>query len=409
MFRRAMVTLLPLLVWAAPAWADDPGRWQETGMKKLPIVYYQGLTHDPAGNWYFDGLYEGLWRTDTEFNQTAGNPEAIPPEVKAGEGYNHLGDPTWDPSEGGRLILPAECYTPIVGNTCMTGSFAVADPENLTWEYYVKLDPAEIPKAMWAEVSPDGQLIWTSAGDDLLAYRTADVTMANAAPAAPPIKAVQRLPGAVPPTGITGATFIDGRLFVAGQDGPAFQVWSIDPTDGSRRLEVERDIVGESEGLDNFHAAGGELHWLIQPYNLEGPPTYGVEQATLLHFVPAAVQPPEPGGGPGPDGGSTSPKRKLRLRIKPARMLSGDRVRVRFRVTNGSGDRIRAARVTVAGYAARTNRHGNAFMRLEFSAPGKYRAWATKRGKKPGRRTLHVIAPEPDENEKRPVTPPPAR
>jgi hypothetical protein len=65
--------------------------------------------------------------------------------------------------------------------------------------------------------------------------------------------------------------------------------------------------------------------------------------------------------------------------------------------------------VTVAGYAARTNRRGNAFMRLEFSAPGKYRAWATKRGKKPGRRTLHVIAPEPDENEKRAVTPPPAR
>jgi hypothetical protein len=406
MFRRALVVSLALLVWAAPAFAADPGRWRETGLKKLPLVYYQGLTHDPAGNWYFDGIYEGLWRTDTAFNQTAGNPEAIPPDVKAGEGYNHIGDPTWDPSEGGRLILPAECYTPLVGNTCGTGSFGVADPESLTWQYYVKLDPAEIPKAMWAEVSPDGQLLWTSSGDDLLAYSTADVTMANAAPAAAPIRAVRRLDDAVPPSGITGATFIDGRLFVAGQDEPAFQVWSIDPTDGSRRLEIERDIVGESEGLDNFHAAGGELHWLIQPFNLEGPPTYGTEQATLLHFVPAAVAPPSGNGGGG--GGDVAPKRQLRLRIEPARIQTDERVRVRFRVTNGAGDRIRRARVTVAGRAMRTNRRGNAFMRARFSAPGKYRAWATKRGLKPGRRTLHVVAPEREESEKRVVTPPPA-
>jgi hypothetical protein len=405
-FRCVLVISLALFVCAPSAWAADPGRWQETGLKKLPLVYYQGLTHDPAGNWYFDGVYEGLWRTDTAFTQTAGNAEAIPPDVKAGEGYNHIGDPTWDPSEGGRLILPVECYTPLVGNTCGTGSFGVGDPESLTWQYYVKLDPAEIPKAMWAEVSPDGQLIWTSSGDDLLAYRTADVTIANAAPAAAPIRAVQRLDGAVPPSGITGAAFVDGRLFVAGQDEPAFQVWSVDLTDGSRRLEIERDIVGESEGLDNFHAAGGELHWLIQPFNLEGPPTYGVEQATLLHFVPAAVAPPTGGGGGG--GGNVAPRHRLRLRIKPARIETGKRVRVRFRVKNGAGKRIRRAQVTVAGRAMRTNRRGDAFKRLEFSAPGKYRAWVTKRGLKPGRRTLHVVAPEPEENEKRVVTPPPA-
>jgi hypothetical protein len=402
---RGLAISLAVLAAAAPAWAADPGRWQETDLTKLPREYYQGLTHDPAGNWYFDGIFTGLWRTDTAFNQTAGNPDVFPPEVKATEGYNHIGDPTWDPSEGGRLILPAECYTPGAGNTCGTGSFAVADEGSLTWEYYVKLDPAEIPKAMWVEVSPDGQLLWTSSGEDLLAYRTADVTMANAAPAAAPIRAVQRLPGAVPPSGITGATFIDGRLFVAGQDEPEFQVWSIDLSDGSRRLEIERDIVGESEGLDNFHAAGGELHWLIQPFNLEGPPTYGINNATLLHFVPAAVQPPADVAPPG----STAPKRQLRLRIKPARMQTGDRPRVRFRVTNGSGDRIRRARVTVAGHAARTNRFGNAFMRLSFTAPGKYRAWTTKRGLNPGRRTLHVIAPDDDERGKRIVTPPPAR
>ena len=51
-----------------------------------------------------------------------------------------------------------ECFTSGVGNTCGTGAFGVADPATLQFRYYVKLDPAEIPKAMWAETSPDGSL-----------------------------------------------------------------------------------------------------------------------------------------------------------------------------------------------------------------------------------------------------------
>ena len=42
-------------------------------------------------------------------------------------------------------MLPLECFTPGVGNTCGTGSFGVADPATLDFRYYVKLDPAEIP------------------------------------------------------------------------------------------------------------------------------------------------------------------------------------------------------------------------------------------------------------------------
>ena len=173
--RRTLVTLVLCLAAAAPAQAADPGRWRETGLHKLPLLYYQGLTHDPAGSWYFDGIYTGLWRTDRGFARTGENPDAIPPEVKATENYNHIGDISYDGAEGGRLLLPVECYYPPQGNTCMTGSIAVADPATLRWRYYVKLDPAEIPKAMWNEVSPDGQLIWTSSGDDLLAYSAADV------------------------------------------------------------------------------------------------------------------------------------------------------------------------------------------------------------------------------------------
>jgi hypothetical protein len=405
-FRRGLtISLLALLVSVPSALASDPGRWRETGRDELPITYYQGVTHDPAGSWYFDGIYAGLWRTDTAFTQTGGNPNAFPADVSASEQYNHIGDLTFDPSNGGRLILPVECYYPPQGNTCNNGAFGVGDPATLTWQHYVKLDPAEIPKAMWAEVSPDDQLIWTSAGDDLLAYRVADVSPANAAPAAP-IKAVTRLKGAVPPSGITGATFIGSRLFVAGTEGDTkFEVWSIDLSDGSRRLELERDVVGESEGLDNFHAAGGELHWLIQPFNTIGPPTYGADHATLLHFVPGAVPaaPPPPGSVP------KDPAHTLRLRVKPRHVKIGKKVRFVLRVHTGDGKPVRRARVTLAGSAARTTRKGVAVMRMRLRSPGKYRAVATRPGKRPAHRTVVATGRVEQSSKRAAATPPPAR
>jgi hypothetical protein len=288
--RRSLTTAILVAAisaaFAPAALAADPGRWSETGHSTIPLYYYQGVTSDPARNFFFDGIYFGLYRTDSQLNETGRNDDVIPPAVHASENYNHIGDISWDDAEGGRILLPLECYYPPAGNTCNTGSIGVADPASLAWRYYVKLDPAEIPKAMWAEVSPDGQLIWTSSGNDLLAYRTADVNPANAAPDGPVIRAVRRLPSAVPPTGITGATFYGERLYVAGQQGDLFEVWSIDLATGQRRLEIERTIVGESEGLDVNPALGGVLHWLIQPYNEENIPTYGVTNGTLLHFVP---------------------------------------------------------------------------------------------------------------------------
>jgi hypothetical protein len=287
--RRLGFAVAALIALALPggALAADPGRWVETGYTTMPLYYYQGVTSDPARNLYFDGIHIGLYRTDAQLNETGRNDDVIPPQVHASEGYNHVGDITWDEAEGGRILLPVECYYPPAGNTCKTGSFGVADPQTLRWRYYVKLDPSEIEKAMWAEVSPNGKLVWTSSGDDLLAYRVRDVSPANAAPAGRKIKAVRRLTAAVPPTGITGATFYGNRLLVAGQDGRLFQVWSIDLETGARQLEIEREIVGESEGLDVVDALGGILHWQIQPYNEEGPPTYGIANGTLLHFVPA--------------------------------------------------------------------------------------------------------------------------
>jgi hypothetical protein len=309
------VALACLLCAPAVAHAADPGRWALAGATALPIVYYQGVTDDRQGNLFFDGVFVGLYRTDPALTETARNDDVIPPDVKASEGYNHIGDISWDAAEGGRLLLPLECYVPNGpngGNTCLTGSIGVADPQTLQWRYYVKLDPGEIPKAMWNEVSPDGALLWTSSGDDLLAYRTADISGANAAPGQPAIHSVRRLSGAVPPSGITGAAFVGDRLFVAGQGGGPFRVWSIDTDSGARRLEIERAIAGESEGLADARVNGGTLQWLVQPFDPEGrPPTYDPQHATLLSFrLATAGEPP-----PTDDNGEQAPPSRTSVRL----------------------------------------------------------------------------------------------
>jgi hypothetical protein len=268
---------------AAPA---DPGRWQLVSEHSIPLTYYQGTTHDGAGHLFFNG-HVGLYRTDAQLHEQAHDHDVIPLAVTRSEGYDHIGDSDYDAREGGRVLLPLECYYERGSeNVCATGSIGVVDPNTLKWRYYVKLDPTEIPKAMWCEVSPDGTLLWTSSGPDLLAYRMSDIKPSNAAPNAKPIHSVRRLRNAVPAAGITGAAFYQGRFYTAGQDGDTFTVSSTNLTTGAHRLEIVRHIIGEGEGLDFSPALGGVLHWMIQPYNEHRPPTYGVHHGELLTFKP---------------------------------------------------------------------------------------------------------------------------
>jgi hypothetical protein len=361
----------------AAAYGADPGRWFMTGFSRTKIEYYQGVTSDPGRRLFFDGRFVGLYRTTAALSETARVANAIPPSVASTEGYNHIGDLTWDAAEGGRLLLPLECFSPgLPGgpNTCGTGSIAVADPETLAWRYYVKLDPADIKKAMWAEVSPDGTLVWTSSGNDLLAYRSSDISSANAAPGAVPIRPVGRLAGAVPPSGITGATFHQGRLFLAGQRAGAFQVWSIDVASGARQLEIEREFSGESEGLDDVDVLGGVLHWQIQPFSRM--PTFGIGGGALLHFVPAGTL-------------------RLRLRVSPRSVVAGESRRYRFRATFRAAGRDRpvgGARIRFAGRTIRTGENGRARLRARLR-PGRHSARASKRGLKPGRAIVRARSP----------------
>ena len=289
--RAAATTVVLALALAGTAYGADPGRWKETGRSTIPTEYYQGITSDAAGHLFFAGPFMGLYRTDLGLHESLRNRFAIPAEVRNGPGYNHIGALAWDPGSGGRLLLPLSCSHPKAGgNTCGKGAIGVASAGSLAWQYAVELDPAYIQKVPWIAVSPDGTLAWTSAGNELLAYSTSDISAANAR-AHRLLRPVRRIPRGGPPSGITGAAFLDGHLIAATmkqrlQGGP-FQLWAIDLASGARRLELERTIVGESEGVDVVRALGGRLHWQIMPYNPQKlPPTYGSGHGMLLHFAP---------------------------------------------------------------------------------------------------------------------------
>jgi len=364
------------LATAGAACAADPGRWRLAEADSVPLSYFQGLTHSAAGSWFFDGITVGLFRTDRGLVQKAQEPNALTPDLTA-QGFNHIGDLAWDAREGGRLLLPLECYVPGQpngGNTCGRGAIGVSDPATLKLRYAVALDPADIAKAMWAEVGPGGAELWTSSGRDLLAYD------ANAiAPGAlAPLRPVRRLAGAVPPSGVTGAAFYRGRLFLAGQDAGALQVWSVDVTGATAPvLELELPgVAAESEGLDVLDARGGVLHWLLTPFPPGGAkPTYGTGHSELLTFVPAADA-------------------RLRVRVAPARAVAGRSTRVTVTVTEryaGRLHRVEGARVSAGAAHALTALDGTADLRVRRSEPGALRFTATKQRLLAGKRSVAFV------------------
>jgi hypothetical protein len=370
--RIAVLALALAVALNAPASARDPGRWTLSGWSSLTLAYWQGVTTEGPGRpLFFSGVFTGLHRTDRSLRQTGSVDPVIPPTVFATEHYNHVGDIGF---QGGRVLLPLECYTPNGpngGNTCGTGSIGVADPGSLAFQYYVKLDPAEIPKAMWVEASPDGQLLWTSSGPDLLAYRASDVSAANAGPLAAPIHSVRRLAGAVPPSGITGAAFHGGRLFLAGSQGTTYQVWSVNTRSGARRLELELpNVQGEAEGLANVGLLGGRLHFLVAP--LSTTPTFGPNVA-LLHFTPGRWA-----------------HRGLAVR---ATATGADTLTPRVTVTvKHSGRPVRRAVVRVAGAHGRTNRRGRVALQPSLGVPGSFAAMAQSRHRR-GRSAFQHFGP----------------
>lgn len=287
--RQVLAGALAAALLAAPAAdAADPGRWQLTKARKVKIAYNQGITAVGSSAFSFSSN-QIIFLTDRALRQRRENTQILPADVVSAEGYDHIGDLTYDRAEGGRLLLPLECYRPGApggGNHCGTGSIGVASPSTLDWRYYVKLDPRDIKKAMWAETAPGGRSLWTQAGSVLLRYDMREITRANAAPTGKVLRPVQRLRRALPPGQMTGATFVGDRLFVATQPEGTMRVYSIDLRTGKRRLEIERAIRGESEGLATLRTANGTLHWQIAPFDPKGrTPTYGADNGAVLTFA----------------------------------------------------------------------------------------------------------------------------
>src|SRR5215213_3620819 len=147
MTRIVLATLSLFLLIASAASAADPGRWRLVSEKEIPLTYYQGITDVPGG-FAFSG-HAGIYRTDSQLGEQAANHDAVGLQTHLAESYDHIGDLTYDAREGGRLLLPLECYypgSPNGGNTCPrtqqigTGALGVADAQTLEWRYYVKLD-----------------------------------------------------------------------------------------------------------------------------------------------------------------------------------------------------------------------------------------------------------------------------
>ena len=140
---------------------------------------------------FFSGSLTGLRRTNATLRQTASRPRH-PAQCRDG-GLQPRRRHLLGRAEGGRVLLPLECFTPgepSGGNTCGTGRSA-RGPRDARLPLLREARSGRDPEGDVGRASPDGQLLWTSSGHDLLAYRAADVSPANAAPGGPPIHAVR--------------------------------------------------------------------------------------------------------------------------------------------------------------------------------------------------------------------------
>jgi hypothetical protein len=364
--RRTLVcALLGLSILAGDAMAADPGRWVVTSNLTLPAWYRQGLASDPAtGDVFFAGSFEGIYRT-RNLTETLRNAHAIPKDVMDRERYNHIGDIAWDAGEGGRLLLPLEGYDPFGGadtNPGDTGSVGVVDPKTLRWKYYVKLDPAEIDKAMWVATDPSG-LLWTQINRDLLAFNLADVSPANAAPGAAPIKPVKRLTQILPEGAAGGAVYHEGRLLIPGLIDGVNRVLSVNLTTGVVETEVERATAHEPEGMDIGAYADGILHWAKAP-------GFGLSSTELTNLVPKGS--------------------RLRLTLSRTRVKARRKARLTATVRVVVGNDaipIRDVEVRIASRKARTDARGRAKLNVKL-ARGRYRAQAFFDGLRSASRTL---------------------
>ncbi|MDX6640252.1 MAG: hypothetical protein QOF12_1263, partial [Solirubrobacteraceae bacterium] len=67
--RALVAACAAVLVLVPAAYAADPGRWKLAQADALNIDYFQGLTHGPGAQVFFDGPAQGFYRTSIAFKQ----------------------------------------------------------------------------------------------------------------------------------------------------------------------------------------------------------------------------------------------------------------------------------------------------------------------------------------------------
>ena len=207
--------ILSLLVAAAPD-AAAADLWTETGRSLTSVNYWQGITFAPAsGAFFFDGPATGLWRTDAALRRTAGRSSGIPSSVTSAEGWNHLGDLSFDAAGGGRLLVPLECYSPSPG------------PEHLQDRRVRRRRSRDPGMALLRQARPPrsprrcgSRSRPTAAGRGPRPAPTSSPTTPadlrrDAGPAGAPLIASKRIAGVLRAPGVSGAAFLGDRLYLA--------------------------------------------------------------------------------------------------------------------------------------------------------------------------------------------------
>ncbi len=92
--------------------------------------------------------------------------------------------------------------------------------------------------------------------------------------------------------------------------------------------------------------------------------------------------------------GSSSPRTRLRVSLRPRVVRTGRRVRVRMKVLAGSSP-VSGAVITLAGRRVATGRRGRATLRMRLARSGRRVAVARARGYRSGRAALRVVRSAP--------------
>ena len=333
--------------------------------RPIPIEYFQGLTHDRAGARYFDGVTVGLLPDGPLRCASRPGRERDPARGERSVGFNHIGDPTWDAAEGGRLILPLECFTPGApngGNTCGQGGSASPTRPRSAGAISSRSTRPTSPRRCGRRSRPTGPRM------DVERPRPARLShggrlAANAAAACAIRPAVRVRRRAA--SGVTGAAFLErAPARSRGRPRGPLQLWSVDVRTGARELEAELAVSGESEGLDVVDDGHGLVHWDASRRSTRAAARRRTGPAT-----PSCCR------------SSRAADSRLRMTVAPVRLRAGRAATLRVRVTlrfGGRGHVVAGARVRAAGRAATTDARGIARLRVRRAHPGVVRARATK-------------------------------